>query len=93
MDCNTNQAECQAPEITLEGLAKMDAKVLTPKIVALVLGVHPNSICTTARTEKGRQELGFPVARIGTRTLIPRIPFLRFMGWEGKITGSKEDAA
>jgi hypothetical protein len=44
-----------------------------------------------ASTPDGRQGLGFPVIRLGTDTKIIRIPFLRFMGWEGKINGATEE--
>ena len=93
MKYNTEQHESQALDVTLEGIAKMDSKVITPEFAALVLSVNPNSIRVSTRTEEGRNGLGFPVIRVGTRTLIPRIPFLRYLGWEGKITGAQEVVA
>lgn len=93
MKDTTKNANCQAVTVTLAGLAKMGAEVLTPEFAALVLGVNPNSIRISASTEEGRSGLGFPVVRIGTRTLVPRIPFLRFLGWEGEINGATEVSA
>ena len=90
MKITTKKANCQAVPVTLAGLAKMDAEMLTPEFAALALGVNANSIRISARTEEGRNGLGFPVVRIGTRTLVPRIPFLRFLGWEGEIVGATE---
>ena len=77
--------------LTMAEVAKMDCLTLTPDEAAKVLGCNAHSIRVMAQTPDGRQGLGFPVIRIGTDTRIPRGPFLRFMGWEGKINGAKED--
>lgn len=71
--------------MTLADIAKMDSIFITPTQCADVIGSNPQSIRLMASTVEGRQGLGFPVVRIGTDTKIPRIPFLRYVGWEGKI--------
>lgn len=88
MDYTTNAAGNQPP--TMASLAEMDCVTLTADTVGKVLGCNPHSIRVMARTEEGRHELGFPVFRLGTDTRIPRVPFLRYMGWEGRINGSTE---
>lgn len=77
-------------KLTLKDIAQMDRAYLTPTQAAPVLGCDPYWISVMARTEEGRKAMGFPVVRMGTRTKIPRIPFLRIMGWEGKIAGAEE---
>lgn len=74
--------------MTLAELAEMDCAWLTPRQAAPVLGCDPYWISLMSRDESKRRELGFPVIRIGTRTKIPRAPFLRYMGWEGPIRGA-----
>ena len=89
MNGTTNPATCQP---TLSDLAKMECMTITPEEAAKVLGCTANIIRVMARTIEGRQGLGFPVIRLGTDTKIIRIPFLRFMGWEGRINGATEEA-
>ncbi len=60
--------------MTLAEIRASDKAVLTPADVAPVLGVNPQSIRAADPVD-----LGFPVCRIGTRTLIPRLPFLAFV--------------
>ena len=79
------------PTLTLAEIAKMDCMFLIPAQVAPVLGCAQYYINVASQTPDGRMYLGFPVARIGNRVKIPRIPFLRFMGWEGEIKGAKEE--
>lgn len=76
---------------TLHDIAMMDKTVLIPEEAASVLGVKPQAIRLMAETSTGREALGFPVIRLGRQTRIPRIPFLHYMGWEGEITGAKEE--
>lgn len=77
--------------MTLAQIAQMDKAYLTPAQAAPLLGCDPYWISLMARTEEGRRALGFPVVRIGTRTKVLRIPFLRYLGWEGKIHAADED--
>lgn len=64
--------------MTLAEIRSSDKAVLTPAEVAPVLGVKPQSIRAADPCD-----LGFPVCRIGTRTLIPRKPFLAFVEGSG----------
>lgn len=79
--------------MTLAQVAAMDCLVLTPTQAASVMGCDPYYISVASQTPEGRTYLGFPVVRIGNRTKIPRIPFLRFLGWEGPINGAGEASA
>ena len=63
--------------MTLDEIRASDKAVLTPAEIAPVLGVNPQSI-----READLYELGFPACRIGTRTIIPRLPFLAFITGE-----------
>lgn len=74
--------------LTLAELAAMERSMLTPALVAGVMGCDPYKINVASMTEEGRAYLGFPVLRVGNRVKIPRIPFLRHMGWEGPIAGA-----
>lgn len=66
--------------MTLTEIRSSDKLLLTPGDVAEVLGSDPQTIRIIARDCPER--LGFPVSRIGKYTRIPRIPFLRFLGYE-----------
>lgn len=79
--------------LTLAAIAAMDCMFLIPSQVAQVLGCSQYYINVASQTPDGRAYLGFPVTRIGNRVKIPRIPFLRFMGWEGEIVGAREVTA
>lgn len=48
--------------------------------IAPVLGRKPYSISIAAKDHP--EQLGFPVSRIGTITVIPRLSFLKFLGYE-----------
>lgn len=65
--------------MTIEEIRASDKVFLTPAEAAPVLGCDPYLIRVAA---KEGTNLGFPVVRIGTRTKIPRIPFLRTLGYE-----------
>lgn len=60
--------------MTLDEIRSSDKIMLTPADIAPVLGVNPQSIRAADPVD-----LGFPVAKIGTRTLIPRLPFIAFV--------------
>ncbi len=77
-----------AKKLTMAEIAQMEKNNLTPDEAAGVLGCDPHKIRVLAANEKGRASLGFPVVRLGQITKIPRIPFLRAMGWEGEIKGA-----
>lgn len=65
----------------LEQIKAMDKPFLTPSEAAAVLGCGANALRSAAKhqVETGNKYLGFPFVRIGTRTLIPRIPFIQFV--------------
>ena len=64
--------------MTIEEIKSSSAAILNPDDIAEVLGVNPQSIRDQAQAWPG--SLGFPVSVIGRRTLIPRKPFLNFIG-------------
>ena len=63
--------------LTLDDIRSMDREVLTPQVVAQVIDCDPQYIRVAARQHP--ETLGFPVARIGNRTKIPRLAFIRWM--------------
>ena len=54
-------------------------EMLTPGDVAKIVGVDPQSIRDQAKAAPAM--LGFPVAVIGTRVMIPRVAFCRWLGY------------
>ena len=70
---------------TLQEIAAMTKEYLVPAEVYRVLGCSQYFLSVASETSEGRARLGFPVIRIGSRTKIPRRPFLKFMGWDGPI--------
>ena len=64
--------------MTLDEIKAYDKPILTPAEIADVLNCDPQDIRVQARTAPER--LGFPVIIIKSRTKIPRVPFLRYMG-------------
>lgn len=66
--------------MTLDDLRSMDREFLTPAEVGAVLGCDPQSIRVQAATEPWR--LGYPVTRVGSRTKIPRLAFIKFLEGE-----------
>ena len=64
--------------MTIKEMRQSDAVFLTPADVAPVIGCDPNWIRRAAHDAP--ELLGFPVCVIGTRTRIPRKPFLAFIG-------------
>lgn len=65
--------------MTLEDIAKMTSVMITPAVAAKVIGCDPQFIRDAARSRPDL--LCFPTMRIGSRTVIPRIPFLESLGW------------
>ena len=69
--------------MTLDEIKASDKVLLTAADVAEVLGVDAQGIRIMAHEQPER--LGFPVTvvgRSGRGVRIPRVPFLRFMGYE-----------
>lgn len=63
--------------MTLEEIKNSNEIFLTPKDVAPILKCNAQSIRSSSP-----EELGFKIVRIGTRTKIPRKPFLKWLGEE-----------
>lgn len=68
--------------MTLKEVGAMRQEMLTPQIVAAVIGCNPQLLRIQAR--ECPQALGFPTVVVGKRVKIPRVPFLQFMGYTGK---------
>lgn len=68
----------------LDEVRESKKEILTPAEVAKVLGCDPHYIRVAARQCPG--QLGFPVVRIGNRTKIPRLAFIRFMEEGEKVS-------
>lgn len=68
--------------MTLSEIKNTNKPMLLPAEVAPVLGCDAHSIRIQAR--QAPDLLGFPVVVIGNRTLIPRRPFLAYIGEEEK---------
>ena len=70
----------------LEKIKNDTSVFITPAQTAPVLGCDPHFIRVAARSKP--QLLGFPVSVIGSRTKIPRIPFVNYL--EG-VTVNEDD--
>jgi hypothetical protein len=66
--------------MTLDDIKAIDREFLTPAQVADILNCSAHGIRIWARQRP--EQLGFPVCVIGSRTKIPKRPFIQFM--EGK---------
>lgn len=64
--------------MTLDEIRNSTKEVLTPAEIAPVLGADAQDIRLQAK--RNPERLGFPVIIIKSRTKIPRVPFLRYMG-------------
>lgn len=64
----------------LERLKASDALFIRPADVAEILHCSPELIRVAAK--QNPELLGFPVCVAGTRTRIPRLPFIRFVEGE-----------
>lgn len=67
-------------EQAIQAIRDSEEPCITPAMVAPVIGCDPNWIRQMAKNDPAK--LGFRVIRVGTRTKIPRVPFLRYMGLE-----------
>ena len=72
--------------MTLQELRDSKKILVTPAGVADVMSCDPQDIRAQASLDPSM--LGFPVCRVGTRTKIPRIPFLRWLGVLEDVTES-----
>ena len=61
----------------LDTIRQMETPTITPAQAATVLGCNPHWIRLMAREKP--DQLGFPVTVLGSRTKIPRLPFIRYI--------------
>lgn len=66
--------------MTIPEIKAYGEDTLTAAQIAPVVNADPNLI--RGQAHENPAALGFPVIVMGTRVKIPRIPFLRFMGYE-----------
>ena len=69
------------PAEALARVENTDTPTITPELAAAVLGCDPQKIRVQALYKP--ELLGFPVIRMGSRTRIPRVPFLAYIGVKG----------
>lgn len=62
----------------LKELTKSDAVCVSAAVAAQVLGTTPQAVRMAAR--QAPEQLGFPTIVIKNRVMIPRLPFLEFVG-------------
>lgn len=67
-------------ERAIQTIRESEEPCITPEMAAQVIGCNPQWIRQTAKTDPTK--LGFRVIQIKSRTKIPRVPFLRYMGLE-----------
>lgn len=66
--------------MTIPEIVALEREFLIPTEIAGIVGMNAQTIRVAARQRP--ELLGFPVIVAGTRTRIPRVPFLRFLGVE-----------
>ena len=72
-------ANRKIPE-TLEEAAAISCLYFVPEQITKILNTSGTAIAKQAR--ECPERLGFNVIVLGCLTKIPKIPFLRFMGWD-----------
>lgn len=65
--------------MTIEDILQSTESFLSPADIADVLHCDPQSIRVQAQSDSSK--LGYPVIVINRRIRIPRIPFLRYLGY------------
>ena len=75
--------------MTLDEIKRSDKCFLAPNEISEVLACDPQLIRVAARDCP--EQLGFPVTRVGSRTKIPRIPFINDV--EGRENEDEEQDA
>lgn len=63
--------------MTMQELKKLDQPFVLVSQVAEIIGAAPQAIRVQARDNP--DALGFPVTRIGCKTYIPRLAFIKFV--------------
>ena len=64
--------------MTLRNIKDIDSEFLTAAEVATAMHIAPQKLREQAKADPSK--IGFPVAVVGKRVLIPRIPFLKWLG-------------
>lgn len=77
--------------MTFNQILESEKDFLVPREVAEVLGCAPYSINVQAKEDPGK--LGFPVVMLGTRVLIPRLAFIRWVNYGNAPTIAAEPEA
>ena len=73
------------------GMAALEQRAMDGRLTvrvedaAAIMGIKPQRLREQARTQDGRDNLGFPVSVAGRSILIPKLPFLRFWGYDGEV--------
>lgn len=65
--------------MSIEDIIASPKIYLTPADVAPIMHCDPQCLRVQAQTDSSK--LGFPIIIIGSRVRIPRIPFLRYLGY------------
>lgn len=86
----TRLNEKRGEGMTFEEIKRSDKDFLIPADVAPVLGCKPYSVNVQAKADISK--LGFPVTMMGTRVLIPRLGFIRWVQY-GNAPLSEEELA
>lgn len=68
--------------MTLLEIKNSDKDMLTPNDIAEIIGCKPYTISVQVKEDKENciNSFPFPTIKIGSRTRIPRLPFLKAMG-------------
>ena len=66
--------------MTIQEIIDSNKLFLTPDDVCDILNADPATI------RKQAEVIGFPISVMGNRTRIPRLPFLRFLGYDKGVT-------
>ncbi len=61
-------------------MKEINRPYLTVEEIAVTMRVGPQSIRNQAREDDSK--LGFPVCQVGSKILIPRVAYLKFLGEE-----------
>jgi hypothetical protein len=75
--------------MTFSEIEHSEKDFLTPSDVAPVMGCMPYSLNVQAKEDISK--LGFPASLVGTRLLIPRLGFIRWVKYGNAPLGEREE--
>ena len=75
--------------MTFSEIESSEKDFLTPSDVAPVMGCMPYSLNVQAKEDITK--LGFPASLVGTRLLIPRLGFIRWVKYGNAPLGEREE--